>query len=1142
MKKTYLFLIAIVLWSNVGFGQCTTLITLSSQSEIDNFVTNYGCTTINGSLQISGSDITNLNGLSQITSVSGTLYVYSNPILTAVSFPALTTVGDALVVFDNSLLSTINLPNLTSFGNSVYFTENAALSAINLPALTNVTGYMDLSYHPALTSINFPLLTTVGNYLSVTHNQNLATISLPSLTTVNGFLTIGTNPALTSLSGLATVTSTVGLDINNNPGLTNLSGIESINPAALTSLNIYSNIQLATCNASNICTYILNGGSSYVNGNAPGCATVTQVKVSCGVPQNCDFVTLLTQAEIDNFPLNYGCTSISGFLTISGNDITNFNGLAQLVSVGHLNIANVPTLTDYSGLNGLTTITGNFSLSGVTATTITAFPALATIGGHFNIVNTSLLESFTGFQNLTAIGGDLNVFSNTALTQLPPFILLSAIGTSPIGGYGFLTISNNPALQNVNSLSALTSIDGNFQISNNDALTSIQGIKNIDPDTIIELRLGNNPLLSLCNVDSVCYYISTSTNYFEIYNNAPGCESVPVVIASCVPDCPTEDVFLTTQALVDAFGFGYPNCTSLDVNLTISGADITNLDALSGITFISGSVTVNDNPFLTSLTGLHNIVNIGGSLVISRNDILTDMIGLDALTIVGGSFSIDDNSALLNLDGLSDLVNVVDDLRIRNNPSLEDLSGLSSLTAVPDLEVRANDSLTNLSGLNNLANVSYLSIEGNALLNDLTALESLPNTLNNLHILGNSSLTTLNGLSNLQSVHELWVSGNDVLPNLSGLETITSLQQLQIYSNEALVDLTGLDSVTNTVENPLGQIVIQGNNSLTSLDGLNGIHFIGARLKIAYNPMLVDFSGLNGLQSVGELIIDGNYSLIDFPVFTNLTQVHNLEIIFNPQLVSLSALDNPNLQILTSLRIQDNPNLTTCNAASICAYLSGTGFRVISFNAPGCDSQEEVIDACGSKDMSLEFFIQGYYNTATNNMRSVKFNQDGVSPLTDVADVRVELREATAPYNIAYTTTALLKNNGMLFCENVWRSGSYYIVLVGNNFIRTWSAAPVLFDGNPVLYDFTTAASKAYGDNMAQLEPEVFGLYSGDLNQDGNIDTIDYPIWEMDSNNFESGMFNTDLNGDGNVDTIDYPIWEGNSNNFIYSISPSGSD
>lgn len=55
---------------------------------------------------------------------------------------------------------------------------------------------------------------------------------------------------------------------------------------------------------------------------------------------------------------------------------------------------------------------------------------------------------------------------------------------------------------------------------------------------------------------------------------------------------------------------------------------------------------------------------------------------------------------------------------------------------------------------------------------------------------------------------------------------------------------------------------------------------------------------------------------------------------------------------------------------------------------------------------------------------------------------------------------------------------------------------------------------------------------------DGSIDFFDYPIWETDYNNFESGYFSSDLNGDGSVDFFDYPLWETNYNNFISVIKP----
>jgi hypothetical protein len=88
------------------------------------------------------------------------------------------------------------------------------------------------------------------------------------------------------------------------------------------------------------------------------------------------------------------------------------------------------------------------------------------------------------------------------------------------------------------------------------------------------------------------------------------------------------------------------------------------------------------------------------------------------------------------------------------------------------------------------------------------------------------------------------------------------------------------------------------------------------------------------------------------------------------------------------------------------------------------------------------------------------------------------------------------------------------------------------------MYDFSLQASQAYGSNQTQIAPGLFALYSGDINQDGVIDGLDYNDWETDNNNFAGGYFNTDLNGDGVVDGLDFIHWEQNSNNFVGAVAP----
>ena len=104
--------------------------------------------------------------------------------------------------------------------------------------------------------------------------------------------------------------------------------------------------------------------------------------------------------------------------------------------------------------------------------------------------------------------------------------------------------------------------------------------------------------------------------------------------------------------------------------------------------------------------------------------------------------------------------------------------------------------------------------------------------------------------------------------------------------------------------------------------------------------------------------------------------------------------------------------------------------------------------------------------------------------------------------------------------------------------ISTWSKLPQTVGTTPLNYNFTSDSSKAFGDNMVEVNPGVWAFFSGELNADGNVDLLDYSLWEADANNFAFGVYATDLNGDGNVDLLDYSIWEANANNFVFSYIP----
>ena len=187
--------------------------------------------------------------------------------------------------------------------------------------------------------------------------------------------------------------------------------------------------------------------------------------------------------------------------------------------------------------------------------------------------------------------------------------------------------------------------------------------------------------------------------------------------------------------------------------------------------------------------------------------------------------------------------------------------------------------------------------------------------------------------------------------------------------------------------------------------------------------------------------------------------------------------------------------------------------------------------------LNVKAYLQGYY-VGSGLMTSVLSNE-GISTNTDEVDtVTVELRDVTGANTIASASGVMMTDGTVALSFPASVNGSdYYIVLKHRNTIQTWSAAPVTMS-SVTSYDFTTAASQAFGDNMIEIETGVFAMYTGDMNQDEYIDAFDYPQYSDDNNNFASGYYSTDLNGDGFVDAFDYPVYSDNNNNFVMSIHP----
>jgi len=241
-------------------------------------------------------------------------------------------------------------------------------------------------------------------------------------------------------------------------------------------------------------------------------------------------------------------------------------------------------------------------------------------------------------------------------------------------------------------------------------------------------------------------------------------------------------------------------------------------------------------------------------------------------------------------------------------------------------------------------------------------------------------------------------------------------------------------------------------------------------------------------------------------------------------------------------------SLTPTVIASAGDYYTGTTASLsVTIGEPVIDTYTgtSAILNCGFQQgqsaeshLDLTLFLEGLYNGAGGlNKAQDEFGDHWPGIVAD--HITVKIAKNTPPYSILHTINDVeLNTDGSAdvtfpskYC------GTNYIAIFHRNSIQTWMASPISLANAITHYDFTTSASKAYGDNQIRFGTD-YAIYSGDVNQDDVVDTNDLGDVDNDSNNFVMGYVSTDVNGDGVVDTNDMGIADNNGNNFIMAIVP----
>lgn len=304
--------------------------------------------------------------------------------------------------------------------------------------------------------------------------------------------------------------------------------------------------------------------------------------------------------------------------------------------------------------------------------------------------------------------------------------------------------------------------------------------------------------------------------------------------------CPIGSIEFETQQHVDDFAINFPNCTNFNGDIELnpnSTSPINNLNGLSNLDSVGGSVIIDGGHGLTNFQGWENLTYIGGDLMLEENHGIQNLQGLNGLKYVGGDFYLSEIENLISINEFESLEFVGGNFIIGDCDKLVSINNLGNLTSISGtLGIGSNDILTDLSGLFNITSVGgSVGISSNGSLKHIDALSNITSIGQNISVKYNGELENLNGLSSVASIGgyiDIWE--NDALQNIGGLSNLTSINgRIDIHENPSLESLEGLNNI-----DPEGIVsLILMNNDVLSFCG---VHSVCDYITMSIGPAFVE--------------------------------------------------------------------------------------------------------------------------------------------------------------------------------------------------------------------------------------------------------------------------------------------------------------
>ena len=567
---------------------------LTSQKEIDDFKTNYpDCSNLAGSLIIkeaTAGDIRDLSGLKSLTTVAGDLIIQGNSKLkTLDGLENLTSLGGRLTVAGNTQL--MNLHGLANIDPATIVARSKAHSDIeilNNPALDSCANpslcvFLRMAYKKIEVHDNgqncqtrrqigeacgYPTVCKVANFgfngqrdidlfpyrypgcriIEPGEDEILRIYNATSLKPMNqveiirGGLHINKNSSLVQIDGFDNLQLVKELNLSYMPSLITLKGFENLQYVT-GPLHIISDPFLSEVDAFHALKSVRGDLNINTNPNLTevrGFEHVTKVNGSVNIKYDDllkkagDFGELETLKEgirlvnlksLKQFSPFSSLRKVNGELRVQGcklmRDLAPFDSISEVdnlvvidnmnlnalsggnkkfTQIGGLLLQDLPVLKGMDELSNIDTIDGSVFLRNLDAlTSLRGLRSLKTTGGHLQVKDCNGLQSLKGLDNLNSIGAAL---------------LLTAC----------------EKIEHFDALSALTSVSGRVEIAGNPRLTSLYGLRNINPQGVHtasagkkDLEVYSNPLLTDCQYKNICHLLIRHRVFIE--SNGMGCNA-----------------------------------------------------------------------------------------------------------------------------------------------------------------------------------------------------------------------------------------------------------------------------------------------------------------------------------------------------------------------------------------------------------------------------------------------------------------------------------------------------------------------------------------------------------------------------------------------------------------------------------------